>query len=64
MIQLYGLPSVFITIAPAEGMSPFLLRLSRPCDSVDSSDSDVKRDFKLPPVPECFKAASEFGRGT
>ena len=55
--QLFGLPSVFITIAPAEMCSTFILRLCKPPTSPNDSDADVLHEFRLPDLDDRARAA-------
>jgi hypothetical protein len=57
--QLFGLPAVFITIAPAEMCSTFVLRLCKPPADPNHSDAEVLREFRLPALDDRARAAYE-----
>ena len=48
---------MFITIAPAEMCSTFILRLCKPPTSPNDSDADVLHEFRLPDLDDRARAA-------
>jgi hypothetical protein len=57
LCQLFGLPSVFITIAPGEMCSTFVLRLCKPTADPSLSDGAVLQEFLLPELGDRARAA-------